>query len=454
MAEGVLGLGGGGAAALNQETIDKLKAAERKARVEPIETNIADLVKEKEVFTGISSKVSELLTAVKPFDLFVSGGTTAFDEKAATTSGDSAVFQASDVSKLNNGITTVDIKSLAQKDVYQSNTITGAQKDALGDIGTLTIAVGSDSFDFNTADYATYDELTAAITAKAGVAASLDQVGTDSYRLILKSEDSGLANALTISGTAGDDLGFTTDELGTINATNHTLTAQDMTAEIDGVSYSVSSNKLTVDGLDITANKIGVSTINISDDNSFIATQVQDLITKYNELVDLVSTEIDNADSPVSDKSSLKNILSQVKDKLFGQYGASSDKSVFNYGFELDKSGKISLDTATFNKAVEDDPSGLQELFVGTAANEGFGTQLKAVIDEMNFSGGVLNSHEASMTTREKTLEEDKEKAEKALDSKYQQLALQFGSYGSIIAGFESSFSGLKMMIQQSTSSN
>lgn len=221
MAEGILGLGGGGAASLNQETIDKLKAAERKARVEPIETNIADLVKEKEVFTNISAKVAELLTAVKPFDVFVSGGTTAFDEKAATTSGDSAVFQASDVSKLNNGITTVDIKSLAQKDVYQSNTITGAQKDALGDIGTLTIAVGSDSFDFNTADYATYDELTAAITAKAGVAASLDSVGTDSHRLILKSEDSGTANALTISGTAADDLGFTTDEVGTINATNH-----------------------------------------------------------------------------------------------------------------------------------------------------------------------------------------------------------------------------------------
>ena len=72
----------------------------------------------------------------------------------------------------------------------------------------------------------------------------------------------------------------------------------------------------------------------------------------------------------------------------------------------------------------------------------------------MNFSGGVLDSQEDSMATREKTLNEDKTKAEEALDSKYQQLALQFGSYGAIIAGFESSFSGLKMMIQQSTSSN
>ena len=47
-----------------------------------------------------------------------------------------------------------------------------------------------------------------------------------------------------------------------------------------------------------------------------------------------------------------------------------------------------------------------------------------------------------------------KEKAEKALNSKYEQLALQFSSYGALINQMESSFSGLKMMISQSTSGN
>lgn len=37
MAEGILGLGSGQGASLNQELIDKLKSAERKAQVEPIE---------------------------------------------------------------------------------------------------------------------------------------------------------------------------------------------------------------------------------------------------------------------------------------------------------------------------------------------------------------------------------------------------------------------------------
>ena len=43
MATGVLGLGSSGSTGLNQELIDKLKAAERKARVEPIETRISNI---------------------------------------------------------------------------------------------------------------------------------------------------------------------------------------------------------------------------------------------------------------------------------------------------------------------------------------------------------------------------------------------------------------------------
>ena len=72
----------------------------------------------------------------------------------------------------------------------------------------------------------------------------------------------------------------------------------------------------------------------------------------------------------------------------------------------------------------------------------------------MKFTGGVLNTYESSMTKREATLNETKVKAEKSLDDKYQQLALQFSAYGALINQMESSFSGLKMLILQSQSSN
>jgi len=453
MASGILGLGSGQAASLNSDLIEKLKTAERKATVEPYETKITNLTAEKEIFANIQTKVSELLESIKPFDLFVSGGVSAFEQKSATTSGDSVTFDAADVKSLNKGFTSVTVTQLAQKDVYQSNAVNGATKDTAINQGILTI----NGIDFDTTNK-TYEQLATEITAKSGMNAAVEQVGTDSYRLVIKSEDTGIDNALTISGAASQALGYTTTSDGgvtyTANATNHILEAKNLNATVDGVAYDVASNSITVDGLKITANKEGTSTINVLEDTTQVETQMQNFITKYNELVALVDSEVYNDDSKIADKSAIRDIVNQVKTKLFGSYGESGDKSVFNFGIDLGKDGGLSLDSTKFNKTVQEDIAGLKDLFLGSAENKGLGTLLKETLDEMKFSGGVLNTYESSMTSREKTLNDEKDKAETSLNKKYELLALQFSSYGSIINQMEASFSGLKMLIQQSTASN
>ena len=438
MANGVLGLGAGQAASLNSDLIEKLKTAERKSAVAPIEAKIEKMVKEKETFSTIEKKIAELLESIKPFDLFVSGAVTAFEQKSATTSGDSVTFDAADVKALKKGFTSVDIKTLAQKDVYQTNDVTGVQKDQV--IGKGDLIVNGQVFK---TDNLTYKQLADEINTKEGMSASLEQVGTDSYRLVIKSKESGLDNALLITGDAKSALGLDVTE-------NHKQTAQNMKATVDGVEYNVSSNSLVVDGLKISANKAGISTINVTEDNSQIEAQMKNFVDKYNELVALIETETLGSDSSLNDRSSIKGIVNQIKDKLFGSYGAAGDKSVFNFGIELDKFGGLSIDSKKFNEAVQKDMVGLKDLFIGSAEKKGLGTVLKETLDTMKFTGGVLNSYDAAMKTREKLLNENKEKAEKSLDVKYQQLALQFSSYGALINQMESSFSGLKLMIQQS----
>ena len=536
MANGVLGLGSGQAASLNNELIDKLKAAERKSAVEPIETRITKITGEKETFATIEAKVLELVEAIKPFDLFISGGVTAFGQKSASTSGDSVTFDAADIKALNKGTTNVNVTQLAQKDVYQSGSVNSTTKDAKINQGMLTI--NGENFDTTNL---TYQQLADKISAKDGMIATVEQVGTNSYKLIIKSEESGVDNKLNISGYAGSALGFDTKDIYQTNSVDentkdteinegiltingksfdtanltyqdladaisaesgmvatveeltegsyrliikaeddgttlnisgdassalglnqtsnhlfksgsHVLEAQNMIAKVDGVEYNVSSNSIVVDGLKITANKEGASTINIVEDNTQLETQMKNFVTKYNELVALVDTEVFNADSSIEDKSSLRNMVSQIKDKLFGSYGESGDKSVFNFGFELDKSGALILDSTKFNKAVQTDMSGLKDLFIGTAEKKGFGTLLKETLDEMSYNGGLVDSYEKTMLKRETTLNEEKTKAEKALDAKYEQLAVQFSSYGALINQMESSFSGLKLLIDQSVS--
>ena len=453
MATGVLGLGSGQASALNSDLIEKLKTAERKSAVEPIEKRIKNITGEKETFSTVKTKVSELLESIKPFDLFVSGGVTAFGQKSATTSGDSVTFDAADLQALKKGITTVSVSQLSQKDVYQSNAVDTTTKDAVINSGMLSIKVGSAvAEEFDTTNK-TYKQLADEITSKTGMNAAVEQVGTNSFRLVIKSEESGIDNKLTITGAASQALGYTTNGTA-ISTSNHILEAKNMITKVDGVEYNVSSNNITVEGLKITANKIGDSTINIAEDNTKVETQMKNFITKYNELVALVDTEVFSATSQLDDKASVREVLSQIKSKLFGTYGDSNDKSMFNYGIELDKYGGLTLDSTKFNKVVQEDMSSLKDVFLGKAEKKGVGTQLKELLSDMSLTGGILDTYDKGITIRETKLNSEKEKAENALNAKYEQLALQFASYGTLINQMESSFSGLKMLIQQSNSGN
>ena len=453
MANGVLGLGSGQASALNSDLIEKLKTAERKSAVEPIEKRITNITGEKETFSTVKTKVSELLESIKPFDLFVSGGVTAFGQKSATTSGDSVTFDAADLQALKKGITTVNVSQLAQKDVYQSNAVDTTTKDAVINAGMLSIKAGSAvAEEFDTTNK-TYKQLADEITSKTGMNAAVEQVGTNSFRLVIKSEESGIDNKLTITGAASQALGYTTNGTA-ISTSNHILEAKNMITKVDGVEYNVSSNNITVEGLKITANKIGDSTINIAEDNTKVETQMKNFITKYNELVALVDTEVFTATSKLDDKASVREVLSQIKSKLFGTYGDSNDKSMFNYGIELDKYGGLTLDSTKFNKVVQEDMSSLKDVFLGKAEKKGVGTQIKEILSDMSLTGGILDTYDKGITIRETKLNSEKEKAENALNAKYEQLALQFASYGTLINQMESSFSGLKMLIQQSNSGN
>lgn len=447
MANGVLGLGSGQASALNSDLIEKLKTAERKSTVAPIETRIENITAEKEIFSNIETKVSELLAAIKPFDLFISGGMNAFEQKTAATSGDSVTFDADDVTSLEKGFTSVNVTKIAKKDVYQSDLVTSSQKDvAFSSIGDLTISVNGISSTFITTGK-TYTQLAEEINAKTGISASLEQVGTDDYRLIIKSEETGLSNKLTISGSASSALGL--DDLA-----SNIVPAQNLEATVDGVNYNVSSNILTVNGLKITAIKEGSSSINIAEDSTQLETQMNNFITKYNELVALVEVEVQSSDNKLGDRSAIRSIVTGIKDKLFGSYGSSEDKSIFNFGLEIDRYGSLSLNSTKFNDSIKNDMTGLKELFIGTAEKKGLGTTLKESIDEMTYTGGILNIYEKGISTRETTLNTEKTTAEKLLDKKYELLSAQFVAYGTVINQMESAFSGLKMMIEQSAAGN
>lgn len=446
MAEGILGLGQGQAASLNSDMLEKLKAVDRKATVEPIEKKLEKFESEKKVISDVTTKVNELFDAVKVFSLNQSTGTNAFQQKSANVSGDGVVFDSDDLSALKTGSLRVEVKELAQKDVWQSKQFIDANGDAISkdskvDKGILDIKLGGGtSIPIDTTGK-TYSELVTEINKIDGVQASLVEDSTGKFRLSIKSTETGSANKITIGGAASTHFGFV-----------NVLEAKDMQLKADGVDYSSSSNTITIDGLKITATKKGGdSTINIENDTTTLSDQMKNFADKFNELRATIENEIYSADASVDNKGALRDMLATIKNELFGT--GSGDKSIFSFGFSLDeKSGDILFNQKDFEASIKNGTADLEALFAGTADKKGIATSM----DELISTNGVTKSlldYEINMLEREERLKKDKETAETTLDNKYSLMAQQFASYGVMINQMESSFSGLKMIILQSQAS-
>ncbi|MGJ0493912.1 flagellar filament capping protein FliD [Aliarcobacter cryaerophilus] len=454
MATGILGLGQGQAASLNSDMLEKLKAVDRKATVEPIEKKLEKFESEKKVISDVTTKVNELFDAVKVFSLNQSTGTNAFQQKSANVSGDGVVFDSDDLSALKTGSMRVQVQKLAQKDVWQSNPISGSKTDTVN-AGIITI----NGTNINTSTMS-YTKLTEEINKISGVQASLVDSSDGTFRLSVKSTETGTANKINFNtkDILGNDLGVSSgaaklfgDGLALSDSLN-VLKAQNMQLKADGVDYSSSSNTITIDGLKITATKeTGDSTINIENDTTTLSAQMKNFADKFNELRATIENEIYSADASVDNKGALRDMLATVKNELFGT--GSGKQSIFDFGFSLDeKSGDIIFNKKDFEASIKNGTADLEALFAGTADKKGIATSM----DELISTNGVTKSlldYEINMLEREERLKKDKETAETTLDNKYSLMAQQFASYGVMINQMESSFSGLKMLILQSQAS-
>lgn len=292
----------GGASALSGDLLTKLRDADQASALYHIDKQLEnitgvdaetgdelDAVGESFKMMIIKAQATDLLTKASSFDL-ASTDSTVFDSVAASTTGSSAVFDAIDVSGLEPGTNNITVTQLAQRDVYQSGVWTQANMDASfpivsndadGDgnnVGVDGIA-NSDDDDYSAADLAlmvsskisvevdgeTYDfdifkdtavsavselnsktltELADEINANEKLIASVETVGTDQFRLVIKSTDSGTDNALTITQT-NVSLGFGDKKSTTIDDFTDTMTlggrfsidGEVVVAETGGMTY-------------------------------------------------------------------------------------------------------------------------------------------------------------------------------------------------------------------------
>ena len=377
------------------------------------------------------SALGTLQSALTTFQSALANLKDASDYNAKTaTSSDTSAFSATAVTTADVGNYNIGIVSVAQANKIASANF-ASQTTTVGD-GTLTIGVGSSSFDV--AITAGVNDTVAGIRdainnapGNTGVKASLltvsDGAGGTAVKLVLTSTNTGAANQISVSvadsdGTNTDNTGLSqlyylksdtkNSQLSQVNA------AQDASITVDGFPATSSTNTFssTIPGVTITALQASADPLNpttaqltIANDTSSIAQSVQTFVTAYNTLIGTFNqlatyNPTTQVAGPLFGDSSVALIQSQINKAIYSPVtgAAPTLNTLAQIGITTNADGTLSFDANLFGSATNNgsDATDLGTLFSGA---NGIAGQLDNLITQVTGSGGVLSTDQQKYTT-------------------------------------------------------
>ncbi|MDB5467546.1 MAG: flagellar hook protein [Phenylobacterium sp.] len=378
----------GTASGLDTASLIKAAVAQKTAPADTLDakvtantTKITAYQSLQSLITGLSTSMSKLASTTYSS---VSTATNAFQAKSVSVTasnsaaGPDIAVSAGSTAAAATYTVTVDQLAAAQKVASSAM----ASTTALGQTGAFTLndAAGAAQTINVTADMTLSDVASAinAVSAQSGVSASLIQVGTGSYKLVLSGNDTN--QPITTNAASGGDvlasLGVTDGSGGFVNTLQ---AAQPALVTIDGSQISGDTNNLTdaVSGLSFSLLKTTAAgqsnNMTVSPDYSSVKTAITDFITAYNALRTFVtSNQAVGADgTPASGAVLFADPLlrnaSQSLNAIIAGTSASATGAFANLadlGIALDSANQLSLsDQTTLDNALLGSLSQVSTLF-------------------------------------------------------------------------------------------
>ncbi|MEE3694448.1 flagellar filament capping protein FliD [Campylobacter sp. CLAX-22107-21] len=396
-----LGVGSGNI--LSWDTIDKLKEADTKALVKPLETKIQDNLTKQKDLTAITTLLSTFKANVSNL---TSDNTYLRRDANATGSGSVSVTANAGVAEQNMSLS---VQQLATHDSYQSKTFDLRNGTVFDKDVSFGISIGGKDYVINADSSTTLEGLAEKINeaTEGKVQAKILNVGgaagAESYRLVIQSAETGSDNAMSFyaitSGTSGgashtstdstlEALGFYFDKANTtgINTDSHGNTIQRLTlkkpddikdkgdnvgSQLDvakdakfkynGIDITRSSNKVEdlILGVSLTLNKVdkaGESTnVNITQNTDGILEDIQAMVKSYNSLINNINeaTKYDSETGLAGTFQGVREITSITTELNKIINGVSKDgKSLADFGITLTKDGILTLDSSVLNDMI------------------------------------------------------------------------------------------------------
>ena len=398
------------------------------------------------------------------------------------TPSDSSVFSASANSTAIAGKYTLDVTKLAKE-----------QRLAALGTATTTAAIGNGtlSFDFGTIDKGTsgsFDSVTGKYTgasftsngsdtrtltidstnnslggirdaindAGIGVTATIvNDGGTSPYRLVLTSDNSGVANSIKISVSGDTDLSdLLAHDPATLAGQNlaETITAQNAEIKVNGISASKSSNIVTdvVHGVTLSLLKetTSTATVTVARDTSSIKTSMEAFVKAYNDIAkplkDLSTYNVTTKQSPVLEGDSavlaiqnqMRNTIAAMASGITGSY-----KSLSQIGVAFQKDGSLAIDSSKLQSAIDSNPADSATIVATT------GGKLKTLMDSLAGSTGPLAAKTDGVNLSLKLLNTQRNKLYARLTITEQRYRTQYAALDSLLGSMKATSDALTQQL-------
>ncbi|MBW6488269.1 flagellar filament capping protein FliD [Sulfurimonas sp.] len=461
MAISSLGVGSG---ILTQDVLDQLREADEAQFIRPVDLKLANEKDKIDAFDLLDANMTNLIDSIDALKTPL-----LYDERTTSVVGTSVAVTAAANSDIQDF--TLDVANLATKQIEQSGAFTSNTELIANAAGVMNLNIDGQDFQIAYDETTTLTDLKNSINDIAGdkVDATIVQISSGEFRLFVSSADTGTTQNITITDNA-DGLGanlkdgrLTTDfDLAAVQ------TGVDANFTFNGQAITRSSNNITdlIVGLDITLKEVGTSTVSVAQDREGIMTKIDSFVEKYNaaitELNRMTKSSIESSERGIfSNESTIKSMKRELENMFStvgGGVGFMSD-----FGFDIDKDGKMSVDKDVLNVKMDEDPANVEAFFSGGTFTKADGTttEVMGIFNEMSTItsvytkyNGTLDQYKNYVNDTIDSLEDRKTSATERLDAKYEILAKQYAAYDAMIAKFNNASSMFTEMANTSNDYN
>ena len=395
------------------------------------------VTKQQTSLTTQSNNLSKLKTALTTFRSSMASLNSTTQGMLANTAtlSQSTVATVTTTSQANRGTYSLTVSQLASA---QQTAYTGLTDEMVKQAsGSLTLAIQDKSISIDMGKLTSLADFADAVnqaTDNPGVTASL--IKTDGkVQLMLSSDESGVANALTL--TTGQ---LDSQTAAALNQGVEISAAKDAKVSIGSLALSSSSNKLDslIEGVTINLQAVTAKdtplTITVGTDTSTTQKNLQSFVDAYNSL----RTVLDTQGSATGGNDGLVSSLNTELNSVIRTTANGFDMTRF--GVTSDKDGKLTLNSDTLKAQLGKSPQSINKFFNSQGL---LSTIDKSMNNYLSTSHGVLQSRQEVLDRQQSDVTDRQTKITTRYNDAYNRYLTQFTKLKSAMQDMNNTLSSL-----------